>query len=411
LKKFAGIDVHKDMLVTAYRKGDSIETKSFNYDFDGLSELLGMLILNDINQVVIESTGDFYFPLYYFLSKADITVNVMNAFKVKRPEPNKTDKRDAAWLLKVGESGLFDPSYVPDDNILALRKLVRARFKMVDQIADCKRRINSLLWQLGIKLKASILKNKRRRDQFKKLLEGGDPGDLDKGLVSTIRSILGKRSVRAFVSLVLSNIAVIEALEKAVESIDSEIRAIVREYEAIIEILMSVPGVSLTLASAILSEIGDIYRFASPGKLASYAGLAPVAKESAGKTRLVGTSRKSNKYLRRYMFMAAMAAMRSNSPKIRAFSKRLFGRGKHYKVVAVAVARKMLTIIWHLLRRGTPWQEKNYSKHVKLNLKTKAKAMPINEVANVLRKALGKGIVKPKKDEKTESRLKTGNKL
>ena len=65
------------------------------------------------------------------------------------------------------------------------------------------------------------------------------------------------------------------------------------------------------------------------------------------------------------MFMAAMAAMHSKSPRIKAFAERLFSRGKHFKVVAVAVARKLLTIIWYLLTRNVSWSEENFSKMVK----------------------------------------------
>ena len=63
------------------------------------------------------------------------------------------------------------------------------------------------------------------------------------------------------------------------------------------------------------------------------------------------------------MFMAAMAAMHSKSPRIKAFSERLFGRGKHFKVVAVA--RKLLPIIWYLLTGNVSWSEENFSKMAK----------------------------------------------
>jgi len=199
-----------------------------------------------------------------------------------------------------------------------------------------------------------------------------------------VREILRRREVRSVIAIILSSIEVIEALEKAIDRIDSEIRAIATKYREEISILMSVPGVSFTLAAAILSEIGDISRFPSPGHLSSYAGLAPTVKESGGKIKLVKTSRKSNKYLRRYMFIAAMAAMRSKSPKIRSFADRLLKRGKHYKAVVTAVARKMLTIIWHLLNRRTPRQEENYEKKAKANISGEAKTITIEEAIKIL---------------------------
>jgi len=64
------------------------------------------------------------------------------------------------------------------------------------------------------------------------------------------------------------------------------------------------------------------------------------------------SSKKSNKYLRHYMFPASMATVGSNSVVIREFFQRLLGRGKHHKVAVIAVTRKLLCVIWCLLRRG-----------------------------------------------------------
>ena len=128
MKNFSGIDVHKKFLEIAYRKDGKIVTESISYDAEGLDRLIKLLKSLNIEAVFIESTGNYYYPLYYALKGASIKVYVMNAYKIKRPEPNKTDEKDAIWLLKVGESQLFQHSYIPDDDMLALRALVRARF-------------------------------------------------------------------------------------------------------------------------------------------------------------------------------------------------------------------------------------------------------------------------------------------
>jgi len=125
---------------------------------------------------------------------------------------------------------------------------------------------------------------------------------------------------------------------------------------------MSVPGISFILAVGVLSEIGDISRFPTPSPLASYAGLVSTARNSGGKRRSGRPSKKTNKYLRRYMFLAGMAVVRSKSHVIRGFFQRLLGRGKHYKVAVIAVARKLLCVIWYLLHRGEAWREDDYFK-------------------------------------------------
>ena len=367
MKNVAGIDVHKDVLEIAYRKAGDIQVEEIPYTPDGMTRIIKILRTHGIREVFIESTGDYYYPLYYALKGAGIWVNVMNAYKIKRPEPNKTDERDAVWLLRIGETKLFNPSYIPEDDFLALRILVRERMWLSDKIADLKRKVTSLCWRLGIRIKnlSSILRSRKRRRILLDILNGKGGGHGYDELSRVVKAVLRRRDVRAHIMILGIYLRTIDFLEEKLAKIDRELVSIASKFKGQVEILMSVPGIGFILAVGILSEIGDISRFPSPSNLASYAGLAPVVHESAGKARLVGASKKSNKYLRRYMFMAAMAAMHSKSPRIKAFAERLFSRGKHFKVVAVAVARKLLTIIWYLLTRNVSWSEENFSKMVK----------------------------------------------
>ena len=366
MKKPAGIDVYKDFLEVAFRDlSGNVKVVKIEYTPEGLNKLIRLLRRYDITDVYMESTGDYYLPLYYALKGAGIKPHVMNAYKIRRPEANKTDERDAVWLLEVGESELFSDSYVPDEDIQALRFLMRKRMKLVDRISDIKREINSILWRLGLHAAqfAKKLKSKRKRKLLLDLLEGRlKPSDISDGDVKALYEVLSKSEFRAYIFVLKSRLVDLAHLESQLEEFDREIVALAKKFEGAITILMSVPGVSFVLAAGILSEIGDINRFPSPGHLASYAGLVPTAKNSGGKRRSGKPSKKTNKYLRRYMFLAGMAAVRSNSQVVREFFQRLLGRGKHYKVAVVAVARKLLCVIWYLLRRGEFWREDGYFK-------------------------------------------------
>ena len=367
MKNIAGVDVHKNLLEMAYRKAGNIQVETIPYTPDGIARIIRILKRLGIKSVFMELTGDYYYPLYYALKGAGIKVNVMNAYKIKRPEPNKTDEKDAIWLLKIGETRLFRASYIPERGILALRILIRERTWLTDKIADFKRKVTSLCWRLGIRIQnlASILRSKKRRQVLLNVLDGKSSEQKYNELAGVVRSILKQREVRAHIVILRSYLQAIDFLENEVARIDRELASLASKFKTEVEILMSVPGISFILAVGILAEIGDISRFPTPSNLASYAGLAPVIRESAGKTYLGRASKKSNKHLRRHMFMAAMAAIRSKSPKIKTFVERLSSRGKHFKVIAVAVARKLLTIIWHLLTRGIPWSKEDFSKTVK----------------------------------------------
>jgi len=118
-----------------------------------------------------------------------------------------------------------------------------------------------------------------------------------------------------------------------------------------IKTLMSMPGVSFKLTVSILTEIGDVNRFDDPEKLVSYAGLVPAMYPSGGKTKLRGTVRSCNVYSRRVMFLVAFGAMRSKSRIVQDFVSRLKTSGKHFKAIVIALTRKLLRIIWYLLKR------------------------------------------------------------
>jgi len=277
---------------------------------------------------------------------------------------------------------------IPNDDILALRALVRARFKLVDMIADYKRRVRSQLWTLGVTVDniGKLLKSRSKRRVLKAIVDGRAVSDAG-SLSLAIRSIMKRRDVRANLVLIKTYLETIDSLENSLFRLDREIKVAAAKYEEDIRILMSVPGVSFTLAVAILSEIGDISRFPSPKHLASYAGLAPVVKGSGGKLRTVSPSQKSNKYLRRYMFIAALGAARSKSPKVREFVDRLSSRGKHFKVVMVALARKLLTIIWYLLSRRVFWSEDGFSKKVPRVPRVRGHKISLSEAIKLLREA------------------------
>jgi len=362
----AGIDVHKNFLEVAFRQ-PSGEKKIIRVEYtpEGINKLVKLLRRYGATDVYMESTGDYYLPLYYALKGASIKPHVMNAYKIRRPESNKTDSRDAVWLLEIGESELFSDSYVPDKDIQALRFLMRKRMKLVDRISDIKREINSILWRLGLQASqfAKKLKSKKKRKLLLDLLKGRlDPDSVGNSDVKTLYDVLLRSEFREYIFVLKSRLEDLAHLESQLKEFDREITALAKKFEDAIRILMSIPGISFVLAVGVLSEIGDIDRFPSPAHLASYAGLVPTARNSGGKRRSGRPSRKTNKYLRRYMFLAGMAAVRSGSHVVRGFFQRLLSRGKHYKVCVVAVARKLLCVIWHLLRRGEVWREADYFK-------------------------------------------------
>ena len=119
-------------------------------------------------------------------------------------------------------------------------------------------------------------------------------------------------------------------------------------------ILDTLPGIGPRTGSRILAEIGDGSRFANGSRLASYAGLAPVTRQSGSSLRAEARSRRGNHRLKNAMFLAAFASLRD--PASRAFYDRKRAEGKAHNAAVICLARRRCDVILAMLRSRTPYQ-------------------------------------------------------
>jgi hypothetical protein len=148
-------------------------------------------------------------------------------------------------------------------------------------------------------------------------------------------------------------------LNEQVHRIEARIETLVDERD--IEIVCSVPGVGKRSAAAIAAGVGDAKRFVDGKQIAAWSGLVPSVYQSAGMFVTGPITKMGSKWLRRVMFKVAHAAVKKRDSKLRAFYLRVRAR-KDEKTAIVAVARKMLTIIWHLLANGEWCVEEGFNK-------------------------------------------------
>ena len=109
-----------------------------------------------------------------------------------------------------------------------------------------------------------------------------------------------------------------------------------------------------------LAELGDVERFQNKRALASYAGLTPVVRESAGKRKRGGITHQGSNTLRWIMLQVAQVAARC-SPGARSYYAGLRAR-KPAQVARIALARKLLTVVWALLHHGVCWDEDSFTR-------------------------------------------------
>ncbi len=240
----------------------------------------------------------------------------------------KTDAIDAAVLAKLYASGFLPEVWVPDGRTQALRRQVTRRTQLVRQRTRLKNVVQSILH-------AHLVPPCPHGDLFGK---AGRAWLAAQGLPEDERT----------------------AVERHVRELDrlgEELRAVERDVarhalgDAAVKRLMTIPGVDMIVAVGLAAAVGNVARFASPQTLVAYLGLNPSVRQSGeGPAHHGRITKQGRGHARGMLVEAAWAAARSPGP-LRAFFLRVSARrGQH--VAAVATARKMAVVVWHMLRRG-----------------------------------------------------------
>jgi transposase len=340
------------------------EVREFGTTTSALLALTEWLVTQQCPIVAMESTGVYWKPIYHMLVG---TVEVlMGNPREMRPRPgHKTDPADARWIAELLAHGLIHPSFIPPPTIGALRDLTRTRVALVQTRSQTKNRVYKILEDTNIKVASVVtdLFGKSGRRMLAALIAGErDPHQLAALALGKLRRKLPALEVALTGQftphhgrLIQASLDLVDLLDRQIGALDQQIGELVAPLSPQIEQVASIPGVGEIAARDILAEIGtDMSRFGSDARLASWAGLCPGNNASAGKRRH-GKMRKGNRYLRRVLVQCAWAARKTPTFLGRTF-RRLEGR-LGGKKTAVAVAHKILVIVYHLLAEGTYYEE------------------------------------------------------
>lgn len=313
-----------------------------------------------VTRVVMESTSDYWKPVFYLLEAAGVDAWLVNAKDVKHlPGRPKTDRLDAVWLCKVAERQMIRPSFVPPAPIRELRDLTRYRVDLIAARTAERSRVEKLLEDAQIKLSvvASDIFGTSGREMMAALIAGQrDPKILAQMARSRLRAKITQLE-DAFVGrfsehhgfLLTRMLARIDAITADIAEVNQRIERQIGPFGDVARRLDEIPGVGPATAHVIIAEVGvDMSRFPTPAHLASWARFAPGVKESAGKSKGSGSTGHGNSYLARVLGEAAVAAGKTDTflgERYRRIARR---RGNRRAIVAVG--RSILTIVWHLLR-------------------------------------------------------------
>jgi transposase len=319
-----GLDVHRSMAVVAVLEKERL-TSGGGIDLTRDAVIAFGRKLRPDDEVVIEATVNTA-AIVHLLRPFVRRVVIANPLQVRAiaHAKIKTDKIDAAVLAKLHASGFLPEVWMPDETTETLRRLVAQRAQVIQQMTRAKNRIHSILHANLIPPYQGELFSVAGRSWLKTQSLA-----LDEALAH-----LADLDCRASDLSVLDQALAQQALQ-----------------DERVERLMTISGIHVTVALGLLAAIGDISRFASSEKLVSYLGLNPSVRQSGdGPAHHGHISKHGRAHARAMLVEAAWAAARAPGP-LRAFFIRIQSRrGK--QVAAVATARKIAVLAWHLLTKN-----------------------------------------------------------
>lgn len=372
-----GADIHKKFLIATILSRDGTKiTKRFGMTLDELLNFKNWVIENGCEQVAVESTGTYWVPIHTVL-EGSIGLIVGNAYKIKHTPGNKNDLGDADWIAELCLNGMIEPSRIFPKADRDLRRLTRIREGYVNDMTREKNRIHNALESCGIKL-SSVLSDvfgKAGQSILSGLLEGRTIDDILKGVnlkrikatAEEIREAIKGSLDFTQILLIRGSLEQMEAIQKRIDEICKEIKSRITYRKEDLKIAMSIPGVGFTSASTLLAEIGDITDFKKPEQLAAWAGLVPSVYQSAGKLITGSITKHGSRHIRWILVQVARVIARGRNSKRKRFFLRVKSK-KGSNVAVVALARKILCILHHLLTNREMYKEDGINKKIKIDI-------------------------------------------
>jgi transposase len=365
--KTSGLDVHKDSIFCAIYNGKAYsEVKEYSTTTPHI-RLMGEYLRGEgVNRVAMESTSTYWVPIWDILLAMGFELTLVNPFLIKQMPGRKSDVKDAQWIATLLHKGLLRSSVVPSPKIQELRAYTRKYTKLQEQKTRSLQKMDRLMVMSGIRIGScmSNLGTKSVMNIISALIEGkSDPCQLEKlvyGNTANKRSgklreaLSGNVKEHHRVQLEWEKEAY-DLFEKQTQLCLIRMNEICNEhFPKEMEYLQTIPGVSLVSSMLIIAETGaEMSVFETSGKITGWAGLRPRNDESAGKYKCTATT-KGNKYLRSVFVQVAWAASRMKNSYYREKFNRLAMR-KPRKKALIAIARKLLTVSWHVLHDKCPY--------------------------------------------------------
>ena len=335
-KLFVGMDLHKNTSTFCVKTlgGEEIISRKIATDKNDVSEFIGLIKeKSDDISLVLEPVSQWY---YYadLIEGLGVDVHLAHPMRVKAIASAriKTDKIDAGVLADLLRSNLLPEAYFSPQYVRGWKEQCRFRASLINLRTQIKNKIHAILFKHSLRHNFSNLFGKAGRNWLKSL-----------SLKEPFQTNLNRYLI------------LLDQLSLIIETSEKDIENTVTDHEQA-NLLVSIPGVSYCSALTIMAEIGDINRFGSCKQLQSYAGLVPSTYNSGDKQIHGKITKQGSKWLR--WIMVEAAHHQANCKKIPGFGSYYNAKKKFKgsKTATVATARKLLAVVWRLLKDGRPFE-------------------------------------------------------
>jgi len=368
MKRIAGIDVHKKMLVVVIAAAESPDQVLQKHKFGAARAELERLRLwlkdAAVEEVVMESTAQYWRPVWNALED-HFSLHLAHAQSNRAPRGRKSDWADARRLVKRLAAGELFLSFVPEAEQRDWRMLTRARQALVRDHVHLQNQVEALLEQASIKL-SSVVSDLFGASGWR-ILSALAQGQTDPEKLADLADVRLRCGREVLADALHGQFRPVHRhlLEQALQRLKTISQQIgqlnqlaaqrMQPHTQAIRRLIEVPGIGAEAAQEILAEVGPAAAaFPSSAQLASWIGVCPGTQESAGENHS-GRCAKGNRYIRRVLCQVAHAAAHTKGSHFEAVFRKLLYKG--YNKAVWAVAHKLCKVIWNILHNGVRYLE------------------------------------------------------
>lgn len=360
----AGLDVHKDSIYLCVISQDEtiLFQKTYGTLTPDLHHMCADMVSHGVAEAAMESTATYWVPVWNALCDS-MSLKLVNPFFIKQLPGRKSDVKDAQWIAECLLKNLIKGSFVPDSVVQDMRKYNRRIFDLHDDMVYNTNKLDAALQRCGFRLSNYVthVNGKSYQSCISAIINGiTNPLELVKLVHGRTINKHGREVIQAAVTadfhqadidLVRQYKEMIDVIDRQIKECQSALTALCKEHcPTQYERLQTIPGVKERAATAIIAETGaDMSHFRKSTNLVGWCGLKPRNDESNRKIKSNRITH-GNKFLRRILIEIAWTASRTRNCFFSNFSYvQCTVKRKTKMKVQVAIARKILVAVWHML--------------------------------------------------------------